>query len=202
MIYVLHTLGDQARFALVLGVLAGVLAWFAVWLRTAETNASALAAGVRVALGSAATISLAVSILGVRPGGSKGFPATGDPIQWHWRWLGDIPDATGSDLLSDYTAAIAFLNFALFVVWAVVVTWAMGPGRRRWAVASAILFPVCLEALQRYPFGGTPSTTDAWTNILGALLGVALWSIVSVAVSLRGAGVTESGPRRRQVEPT
>ncbi|WP_156164999.1 VanZ family protein [Demequina silvatica] len=117
-----------------------------------------------------------MSILGVRPGSGRRFPTTGDPLAWEWCWLGDLPDAIGADLLDDYGAALAFLNFALFTAWAIVMTWAWGPGRRRWAVVAAVAFPLCLETLQRFPFGGTPSVTDAWTNILGGLVGVLLWA--------------------------
>ncbi|MFV0633972.1 VanZ family protein [Demequina sp.] len=122
-----------------------------------------------------ATTVVSVSILGVRPGDSRQFPARGTPVDWTWRWLGDVPDVLGANLLHDYTAAIAFLNFTFFFVWAIAVRWALGPARRAAAFSAIVLLPLCLEMAQLYPFGGTPAMTDAWTNILGGMTGLLVW---------------------------
>lgn len=191
MTWVIHTLGPVVWFALGLGAIAGILAWIAPKILAGVRGRDAPGGSRKVVVAAGATVALAVSILQVAPGSGRRFPAQGLVDRWQWRWLGDIPDALTIHLLNDYTAAIAMLNFVLFAVWGVVVAWAWGPRRRRWALVSIALFPVGLEALQRYPFGGTPSGTDAWTNILGGLFGLLTLSMATrIFAALRRSPVT------------
>lgn len=175
MTWVVHTLGGHAIFASVLGVIAGTL----VWLVGRGARFARSLSGVRPPILAAMSVALGVAIIGWLPGDSRSLPAVGATEGWNWRWLGDIPDAMTPHLLNDYTAAIAMLNYVLFVVWGAALAWSLGSRSWPWAFAYALCFPLLLESLQRYPFGGTPSVTDAWTNILGGFTGITTWLVVS-----------------------